>query len=212
MEKKSRDILIVANGQPPAQKVWQQLLQKSQRIIAADGGSTICYQHGIQPDFIIGDLDSFQSELHDFFKSTRIIHEPDQNSHDLEKAIEFARTLNPEKIRIAGAFGKRADQTLANLLTLQTKLLPGQLEFYDDLGCLEIITAEHELNLPVGQIVSLFSFQQVRGISLQGFKYTLQDADYEQGFNGLSNVITHRPARISIKQGSLFLYILLDHD
>ncbi len=211
-EKECHNLLIIANGQPPAAKILQQLLRETDLLIAVDGGSTICYHNHIQPDYIVGDLDSIPAEVSEHFKDAKLIYRPDQNFHDLEKAIEFAQSLNPQIIKIAAAFGKRADQTLANLLTLQSKFNRAPLEFYDDFGRLEIISTARQLILPVGQVISLFSFLPVYGVTLEGFEYTVKNADYPHGFNGLSNVIAGQPAQISIKQGALYLYTLLIHD
>jgi len=211
-DNKHPNLLIIANGQPPAAKILQQLIRETGLIIAVDGGSTICHHNHIQPDYIVGDLDSIPAEVSEHFKNAKLIYRPDQNFHDLEKAIEYAQSLNPQIIKIAAVFGKRADQTLANLLTLQSKFNQVPLEFYDDFGRLEIISGNRQLMLPVGQVISLFSFLPVYGITLQGFEYTVADADYPHGFNGLSNVIARHPAQISIKHGALYLYTLLIHD
>jgi thiamine pyrophosphokinase len=211
-DNKHPNLLIIANGQPPAAKILQQLIRETGLIIAVDGGSTICHHNHIQPDYIVGDLDSIPAEVSEHLKNAKLIYRPDQNFHDLEKAIEFAQSLNPQIIKIAAAFGKRADQTLANLLTLQSKFNQVPLEFYDDFGRLEIISGSRQLMLPVGQVISLFSFLPVYGITLQGFEYTVGAADYPHGFNGLSNVIARQPAQISIKHGALYLYTLLIHD
>jgi len=53
----------------------------------------------------------------------------------------------------------------------------------------------------------LFSFLPIAGLSLNGFQYSLSDADYPNGFSGLSNVILQKNPVIRIKKGSLFLYI-----
>jgi thiamine pyrophosphokinase len=211
-EKKYHNLLIIANGQPPAAKILQQLIRQTDLIIAVDGGSVICYHNQIKPDYIVGDLDSIPAEVSEHFKEAKLIYRPDQNFHDLEKAIEFAQSLNPQIIKIAAAFGKRADQTLANLLTLQSKFNQVPLEFYDDFGRLEIISGSRQIMLPVGQVISLFSFLPVYGITLEGFEYAVQAADYPHGFNGLSNVIAKQPALIDIRQGCLYLYTLLTHD
>jgi thiamine pyrophosphokinase len=212
LNEKQNIILIIANGQPPSTKVLRQLLRESDQIIAVDGGSVICFQNDVHPDFIVGDLDSIPPEAMEYFKNVKFIHQPDQNYHDLEKAIEFTRTLKPKLIKIAAVFGKRADQTLANLLTLQTQFEQVPMEFYDDYGRLEIITGSREINLPVGQLISLFSFLPVSGITLNGFKYPLKNADFPNGFIGLSNVIATPPAQIQIKQGFLYLYTLQIYD
>jgi thiamine pyrophosphokinase len=205
-------ILIIANGLPPESETLQKLAGEASGIIAINGGSVICFHHNIQPDYIIGDLDSLRPELHDYFEKAKFVHRPDQDYNDLEKAIEFARKLKPGKIKIVSAFGKRADHTLANLLVLQSKYKKMPLVFYDGFGTLEIICRETILDLPVNRLISLFSFLPVHGITLEGFKYSLLNADYPKGFNGLSNLITNPPARITVRKGSLFLYTLLEHD
>jgi thiamine pyrophosphokinase len=70
-----------------------------------------------------------------------------------------------------------------------------------------MITGDCSLALPVGQIVSLFSFLPVQGLSLRGFRFSLDNMDYPDGLNGLSNVIDHEEVSIGIKEGSLYLYV-----
>ena len=205
--EKNKTILIIANGDPPGDIILNQLVVKSDVIIASDGGSNICHQNNIYPHFIIGDLDSIEARLFSFFKDAEVIQLIDQETHDLAKAIGFAKTLKPRLILITAAFGKRLDHSLANLLLLQNEFKNVPLEFYDDYGQLSIITSHHQLKLSVGQTVSLFSFLPVFGLSLSGFKYPLQNKDFPSGFNGLSNVITSAAAQISIKKGFLYLYI-----
>jgi thiamine pyrophosphokinase len=208
-EKKS--ILIIANGEPPDDKYLQKLADQSDLIVAADGGSNICLQTNIYPDIIIGDLDSIQQHVLVHFKDCKIIKVPDQNTHDLAKAIELSKTLNPGIIRVVAAFGKRLDHSLANLLLIQKTYWELPLEFYDLHGRLSMISETYVLDVPVGQIVSLFSFLPVKGLSLSGFKYSLENKDYPNGFNGLSNVVDQKNARIRIENGSLFLYITYDN-
>jgi thiamine pyrophosphokinase len=204
---KKKSVLIIANGEPPGDDLFRNLVDQSDFIIAADGGSNICFQKNIYPDFIIGDLDSIEKHVLDHFKYCEIIKIADQDSHDLDKAIQFVKTLKPEIIRVTAAFGKRFDHTLANLFLLQTRYDELPLVFHDPYGCLSMISGEYKLNDPVGQIVSLFSFLPVFGLSLTGFQYSLTDMDYPNGFTGLSNVIEQNHPMIRLKRGSLFLYI-----
>jgi thiamine pyrophosphokinase len=209
MEKNhnKKSVLIIANGESPGDDVLRELVSKSDIIIAADGGSKLCYQKNINPDFIIGDLDSIEKPILDHFRYCEIIKIADQDSHDLEKAIRFSQTLKPEIVRITAAFGKRFDHSLANLLLLQKQYREQSLEFYDEFGCLSMISGKFDLDQPVGRIVSLFSFLPISGLSLIGFQYTLSDAEYPYGFSGLSNVVQQRNASIQMKKGSLFIYI-----
>ena len=205
--EKKKSVLIIANGEPPGDNVLNELVAKSDIIIAADGGSNICHKKSINPDYIIGDLDSIDQPVLAHFRASEIIKIQDQDRHDLDKAINFALTLKPDIIRVTAAFGKRFDHSLANLFLLQTVYQEKPLEFYDAYGCLSMISGNYELDQPVGHIVSLFSFLPVVGLSLTGFKYSLDDLDYPNGFTGLSNVIQKKNATIQMKKGSLFFYI-----
>jgi thiamine pyrophosphokinase len=203
-------ILIIANGELPQKGIFQKLVKESDCIVAVDGGSNICYEYNIYPHFIIGDLDSIDQKVSAHFHDSEIIHLQDQNRHDLDKAIEFTRTLNPERIMVIGAFGKRLDHSLANLLLLQSMPFDCSIIFYDDYGQLSVIQGIQQLNLQVNTTVSLFSFLPVFGLSLEGFKYSLQDQNFPEGFNGLSNITVTNQVKILIKSGSIFLYIIYD--
>ena len=206
-ENTKKSILIIANGEPPSNTLLQNLVDQSDVIIAADGGSNFCFQNNIYPDFIIGDLDSIESHVLSHFKDCEIIKIADQSTHDLFKAIDFSKTLNPHIIRIVAAFGKRLDHSMANLLLLQQSYHELPLEFYDSHGRLSMITGDQKIEMPVGQVISLFSFLPIQGVTLNGFKYSLKDKDYPDGFNGLSNIAEQENIRVRIKKGSLYLYI-----
>ncbi len=206
-QNKKNSILIIANGEPPDDILLQRLVDQSDIIIAADGGSNVCFQKNIYPDFIIGDLDSIEKNVLTHFKDCEIIKVPDQNVHDLAKAFDLTKTLNPEIIRVLAAFGKRFDHSLANLLLIQQMHKELPLEFYEQHGILSMITDTYQLAAQPGQIISLFSFLPVVGLSLSGFRYSLNDQDYPDGFSGLSNVVDQKKAMIRIKKGSLYLYV-----
>jgi thiamine pyrophosphokinase len=205
-QDKKNSILIIANGEPPDTILLRRLVEQSDIIIAADGGSNICFRENIYPDFIIGDLDSIEKSVLAHFNDCEIIRIPDQNIHDLAKAIDLTKTLNPQIIRVLAAFGKRFDHSLANLLLIQQMYKELPLEFYDQYGILSMITNTYQLSAQPGQVISLFSFLPVEGLSLSGFRYSLKDQDYPDGFSGLSNVVDQKEAMIKIKKGSLYLY------
>jgi len=200
-------ILIIANGEAPCDRLLYDLVRKSDCIIAADGGSNLCHEKNIYPHFIVGDLDSIQPHVLPHFKDAEIIQLSDQYTHDLDKAVNYAKSLNPNIIRVVGAFGKRLDHSVANLLLLQITHGNFRIEFYDNYGHLTLISQDISLDLAPGHTVSLFSFLPVWGVSLKGFKYPLNNEDFPDGFIGLSNLTDTKDAHISLKKGSLFLYI-----
>ena len=206
MKHKIKHILIIANGEPPGEDLLKRLVTSADLIIAADGGSKLCRQRRIRPDVIIGDFDSLEQETLTYFDQAVVIHEPDQDTHDLHKALRYAQKQNPARISIVAAFGKRLDHTLANLLLFQIEPINSEITFYDDHGELTVAHNSKQLNLPIGTTISLFSFLPVSGVSLSGFEFPLQNADFPNGFNGLSNTVQSETATISISQGFLYLY------
>ncbi|MFC2088687.1 thiamine diphosphokinase [Calditrichota bacterium] len=208
----TKSVLIIANGPPPQDKLLNKLVVDADIIIAADGGANTCYKKNINPDFIIGDLDSIKSDVKSHFSKAEIIYRPNQNKDDFYKTLTFCDTLNPEKVIATAVLGMRFDHSLSNLFSLQSGSFNFQIELYDDYGITAIIKKERMLNLQVGQTISLTSFLPVFGITLTGFKYLLNNKDFPQGFNGLSNEMTESPAQIRVKKGSLISYILHAND
>lgn len=207
-KENTNSVLIIANGEPPGDELLNRLVSQSGYIIAADGGSNICHERNIYPDFIIGDLDSIEEHVLAHFNNTEIIHLTGQETNDLFKALTFVRSLQPDKVFVVSTFGRRLDHSLANLLLIQQEFHDLSIEFYDDFGRLCLLSGETTITEPIGKTVSLFSFFPIYGLSLIGFEYSVQDEDFPHGFNGLSNVIVSHPAKISLKTGFLLLYVV----
>lgn len=203
-----KSILIIANGQPPQDKLLNKLVADADLIIAADGGANTCFDKNIKPGFIVGDLDSIIPGVKSHFSQAEIIFCPDQNEDDFYKTLTFCKSLNPKKVIATAVLGQRFDHSLSNLFSLQSGDFNFQIELYDDYGITSIIKSEETFNIPIGTTISLMSFLPVFGITLTGFKYPLNNKDFPKGFNGLSNETTKSTAQIKIKKGSLISYVL----
>lgn len=204
-------ILIIANGELPQKSMFNELSDWANCIIAVDGGCNICFDYNIHPHFVIGDLDSISSNVRAHLHDTEIIHIHDQHRHDMDKAFDFAASLNPTEIKVIGAFGKRFDHSIANLLLLQTAQYKYTIDFIDDYGQLSLVREDIELKLSVNRTISLFSFLPVKGLTLEGVKYPLLNQNFPNGFNGLSNLTNRDTVKVRLREGSLFLYIIHEH-
>ena len=201
IESRIKTVLIIANGKSPNKQLLQSLVEESDCIIAADGGSNICFKNNIYPDYVIGDFDSIDNMLKSHFKNSEFIYRPEQDEHDLLKALKFCETLKPQKIIATAVFGKRIDHILSNLFILQNGNFNFQIEFVDDYTKVFIINKKKEFNLLQNHPISFLSYKPVFGVTLNGFKYNLDDKDFPNGFNGVSNEITENPASVTIKKG-----------
>ena len=73
-------------------------------LIATDGAANGLIEIGIEPHIIIGDLDSFDSSHLPENSRSQIIHIPDQEKNDFEKALDYCLDNNLLDIEICRAF------------------------------------------------------------------------------------------------------------
>ncbi len=203
---KYKNIAIVASGlKVPKMK---RLIKKTSIIIAADGGTKNCLKCNIVPDYIVGDMDSITSFQQEKLAKCEIIERKDQNFTDLQKALQFAKTLKPTSIQIFSVFGKRTDHFVANLMILQNYSESANITIYDKGGEMIILKPGiHKFtDQRIDQIISIFSFQKVQQLTLKGFKYDLSCENFTSNFIGVSNVIKKSNCEISFIKGKLFYY------
>jgi len=181
------------------------------RIICADVGARHCLRIDVDPEVVIGDMDSLDQEMAEELarRGTRISgYPPKKDETDTQLALQYALSLEPEEIRIFGAMGGRIDHTLANLSILKIALdqgIPARLvdEWCEILMIRDFCVLEGE----AGQTVSLFPFSSaVTGITLRGFAYPLENNAMEIGRPyGISNVLTDQQGVISLAEGILLV-------
>lgn len=207
-----KKVLILCNGNPPSEHLLRQCRANADYFIAADGGGNIALQFGTAPDVIIGDLDSFKKSGEHSFE---IIFEPDQESNDLEKALNLAQKERGTHVNILGATGLRVDQTLKNLSVLkQFNDQFEELRIKDNFGEIRILESPFYEEIEIGTLVSLFPLSgKVSGISTMGLKYPLKDESLENGIrDGSSNEVVENPVQITHKSGDLLMFIARESD
>lgn len=200
-------ILILCNGKPPSKHLFQQCLAATDFFIAADGGGNRARELGSTPDLVIGDLDSFESKPDE---NVKVIFQADQDTNDLEKALQLAKQREATHIQVLGATGYRLDHSLKNLSVLkQFTSQFDQLLFKDNYGELFLLPPRYKKKLTIGVQVSLFPLSgKVEGIQTSGLKYPLQDEALENGVrDGSSNEVVGEPVEISYRKGDLLIFI-----
>ncbi len=205
-----RIVAIVANGELLNQQLSDVFFDSVDLIIAADGGAAMCKACNIEPHYIIGDLDSVDKETLQHFSSAEIIRITEQDSTDMEKALQFARKFNPGKLRVLSAIGRRSDHSTANLMFLKDFNETIPVEIFDNYGILRILEpGRHVIEHAARKTVSFFSIQPVSNLTLHGFRYPLSKKSYHPYFVGISNVIEQNNCFVEFDSGTLFFYELL---
>ena len=183
--------------------------QQFHRMIAVDKGMEFFYRNGMAPDYIVGDFDSANSEIVDFFRGKNIViqeHKPEKDQTDTELAVDLALELHTDEIHILGGTGSRIDHLLGTIRVLGLALEQAVTCYLvDPYNRIRLINGRTELkkDQQYGYYVSLLPFTtSVEGLTLQGFKYPL-DHYTMTGFNalGVSNEIKEEQAVITMTGG-----------
>lgn len=199
--------VIVSNGFPPTKTLLEKEVSKADLLIGADGGGNRILEHDLVPQVVIGDLDSFEKpEQVDF----EIIHQPEQETNDLEKALSLALQKGATTCHVLGAFGQRMDHSLKNLSVMKKfEGLLDKLIYRDETFDAFIIDEHFSGELPVGSIVSLFPLSgETKGIKTKGLKYSLNSESLKNGArDGSSNETIQPKFSIEIEEGDLVVFL-----
>lgn len=212
VEPAIRRALIIANGpisMPPSE--CRELAGPDVRVIAADGGLNHCRILGLYPHVVIGDMDSVSptilAEWESLIPDIRIW--PKRKDHtDLELALRHAAEWGATHMTVLGALGGRWDMSLANIGLLASSFLKGrQVRILDRDLEIRLLSGKSRASfsgLP-GDILTVAPLgTAVRGITLQGLEYPLENATLEPGTTrGVSNVFRESMALVSTADGNL---------
>jgi len=212
--------LIFANGELAPLPDLSELLDRAGLIIAADGGANHCARLGIVPNTLIGDLDSVEAGLLQKLQAQGVAihrHSPEKDATDLELALDLALGHGATAVWLFGALGGRWDMSLANIMLCaldKYRSFPITLAGAD---CrMHILHAGQPFTVhPThpGRKISLLPLRgDVHGVTLEGFKYPLQNASLAFGSSrGISNVLTDKAGTVRLQQGVL-LCICLENE
>lgn len=216
--------IVVADGDvAPRDRLdaaWPGWSDGGATVIAADGGLLRAWTLGLEPDALVGDLDSLQPA--DVAAATErgvevLRADTDKDESDAELAALEAVRRGATKVTILGAFGgPRLDHALANVWLLAHPGLAGvNVLLLDARWRASLVTApgpdgdpvERRLDGPVGGLVSLLPHGgDVTGITTRGLRYPLHDEPLLVGpARGLSNVRTEPDASVIVRAGRLLV-------
>jgi thiamine pyrophosphokinase len=202
--------IIIANGQlkEPINPLPEDL------VIAADGGAMHCLAHNIKPNYVIGDLDSLDTEHISRLEAlgARFIKYPARKDYtDLELALRFAQENGADEVIILAGLGARWDQTIANLM-LPILLAPLKVRLLDAGQEICFLQAGEGLRIrgQPGDTVSLIPLAgPAQGITTRGLEYPLFEDRLEPGSTrGISNVLLVNEAFVSLEKGNLLCVII----
>jgi len=197
---------ILANGQFPTQTAPLRVLTTADFIICCDGATENLLDYGMEPDLIIGDMDSLAKKYQQRLKD-RILKIDRQTDTDLEKALKWCAKKNLTQVAIVGATGLREDHTLGNIFLLFDYAAEFDISLYTDTGLFLPVTSSLELPVLPGQQISLFTFDRAIRISSYGLKYPLQNSTLGTLHSGILNGCLEESFRLEVSHGTLLVFI-----
>lgn len=154
----SVDAVILANGDYPVAPYPLQILKKAPYVVCCDGGANEYIEKGHLPNVIIGDGDSL-SETNRKRYAGIFHHNPDQETNDQTKAVQYLLSIGKKQIAIVGATGKREDHTIGNISLLMEYMRMGvEVRSYTDYGVFVPCKGICTFDCYKGQKVSIFNF------------------------------------------------------
>ena len=210
-------LILVAGGNVETGWLTEQLKRQYARgavkLLGVDAGVLQIEQTGYIPDQLIGDFDSVSESdrlrILDRYKEKRVLN-PVKDDTDMEAALHLAVAMRPEEILILGGIGSRMDHTMTNIRLLA---IPDQagipaviLDPHNRIRRIEsgtMIRKEEQY----GKYISLMAVsEEVRGLTLKGFKYSLTDGTLPAETSlGISNEIIDDQGMISFTGGRVLL-------
>lgn len=181
--------------------------------IGADEGAMYVINQNLALQMAVGDFDSItkreQQQLHLKAKSVKTYPE-EKNETDLELAIMHAIDFRPSLILFFGVTGGRIDHTLINIQLLYKLMKKGiKAQIIDSSNTIELYQpgnykVRKSIMYPYISFIPLSEI--VKGLSLQGFYYSLENKTIEWGSTlCLSNKILLEVGSFSFDDGTLIL-------
>ena len=168
------EAVILANGDYPSNALPLKILEEAPYVVCCDGGANEYIAQGHLPDAIIGDGDSLSEENRKKY-SNLLHHNPDQETNDQTKAVQFLLKQGKRRIAIVGATGKREDHTIGNISLLMEYMRMGaEVRSYTDYGVFIPCKDTCTFKCREGQAVSIFNFT-AKGLASEGLAYPIYD-------------------------------------
>src|SRR3989344_4535098 len=189
-----RAVLFINGDQsmPPTLKI-----QPSDFLIGVDGGTRLIERLGLKPDLTLGDFDSYLRP-----KVDHLVFKQSQELTDTEFALDYCVKHEFKEVVLVGVLGSRLDHLLANIflgIRFNLTIIEGQQSLY-------YVTSGRVLEGRSGDLVSLIPLSNCSGVTTKGLKWSLQVEYLKCGSTrGISNVMTGKTARVSLKKGRLLV-------
>lgn len=175
--------IIVSGGTSPSEKLLKSYLKEDDIIIGVDSGCNTLYKLNIMPNLILGDFDSIDKDVLNYFLSKEVNLER-YSSHkdysDTHLAYRRAKEIyKVSEILMFGVTGTRLDHTLGNIGLLFNGLKDNiNIQIIDENNRMFIVDKSSVIKKEEGRYVSFHALSEdVENFTIRGGKYDLTNYD-----------------------------------
>jgi len=200
--------IVFTGGLGPKRKEVEEYLDKAQVIVAADSGLLLAEEMGVEPDIILGDMDSIpdRSMLERHPHAEIRVYPTEKDDTDTELALKCLRSKGCTESILIGGGGGRLDHLLG-IVSLFYRPDPPHRWFTHGEEVI-YIPATLEIHGLKGRVVT---FMPVSGeecrMKTEGLKWPLDALRWKPGDIGISNIILAEEARVTMLQGKLIMIV-----
>jgi len=199
-------VVILANGTFPMHKDAYSKLYHSNFIICCDGAIDKLVKNKIEPNLIIGDMDSISPFL--LKKYSNIVLKNDcQDTNDLSKAILWLIEKNIKNAIIVGATGIREDHSIANIDIVLKYANKINLKIYTDTGKFIIVSKNNIIDSFTGQQISIFSIDTSVQFSSKHLKFKLDGTKLINLHSGALNESENNIFHLNLSHGKALIFL-----
>ncbi len=172
------EALLVANAPLRWNAALAARAAEARPLLAADGGADHLARLGLRPEAVIGDLDSIANSTRAWLGEDRMVHRPDQERTDLDKALEYAfDDLGVRDLTVLAALGGRTDHDLGNLGLLAKLAMGEHLVFESDDQIVLAVDGEATLEARPGETWSFWTFDRAVRVAIEGVRWPITGAE-----------------------------------
>lgn len=201
-----KEAVVLSDGNFPWHPVPLDYLRNAGHIICCDGAVRNLIMTGLEPEAIVGDLDSLDHSMAEKF-SDRLFRDSGQETNDLTKAVRWCINHGFEKIVILGATGKREDHTIGNISLLAEYSREIDVMMITDTGVIMPMIINGSVRCFPGQQISVFSIDPETEITSTGLRYPLNKLKLHNWWRATLNEAAGETFSLEFSGGPLIVYM-----
>ena len=165
-----RTVILAAGDFPKKGSAARKALNEAVRVICCDGAADVYRRRtGKEPFAVVGDCDSLKGRF------SNVVADADQDTNDLEKAVQYCKGHGWKYPLVVGAFGKREDHSIGNVF----RALDLELEVLTDTGRFVPVMGKAVFRVKKGTPVSVFATDPATKAKSKGLQWKLDGVNFK---------------------------------